>query len=320
MAAMIEKDALKNVYLFYGPDEFLKSYFSGRVIKKIGVDRENVKRFEGKVTADELRSELETSFLFAETTVGVVRNSGLFKSASKSVADSFSFLKELEEDSYALFVETEADKGNPMFKIVEECGAVFDCSLRTLPEVVSSLTKRANASGVGITPQAIKLLYEGIGKELFGLYNEVDRLALPVPGGTIDERLVLAESPLSIDAKIYDFTDAVVEKKFDKAMECLDAMLKDKIAPQYIIISVAKHYQALYDVCCLSEMRMTPSEIAEKLDLRDFIAKKYVRQCESYNRATLAGMIDMIADFDVASKNGQITPERAIELIIGTGI
>jgi len=31
-------------------------------------------------------------------------------------------------------------------------------------------------------------------------------------------------------------------------------------------------------------------------------------------------MIDMIADFDVASKNGQITPERAIELIIGTGI
>ncbi len=320
MAAMIEKDALKNVYLFYGPDEFLKSYFSGRVIKRIGVDRENVKHFDGKVTADEIRSELESSFLFAETTVAVVRNSGLFKNATKAVAESFDFLRELEEDSYALFLETEADKATPMFRLAEECGAVFDCSLRTLPEVVSSLTKRANAGGAGITPQAIKLLYEGIGKDLFSLYNEVDRLALLVPGGTIDEKLVLAESPLSIDAKIYDFTDAVVEKKFDKAMECLDAMLKDKIAPQYIIVSIAKHFQALYDVCCLSEMRLSPPEIAEKLGLRDFVAKKYVRQCESYNRATLAGIIDMISDFDIASKNGQITPERAIELIIGSGI
>lgn len=319
MAAMIEKDALKNVYLFYGPDEFLKSYFSGRVIKKIGVDRESVKRFEGKVSAEDIESELGNSFLFAQTTVAVIRNSGLFKSATKSVAESFGFLKDLDEDSYALFVETEADKTNALFKIVEECGAVFDCSLRTLPEIVSSLTRRANANGVGITPQAIRLLYDGIGKELFGLYNEVDRLALLVPGGIIDEKLVLAESPLSIDAKIYDFTDAVVEKKFDKAMETLDALLKDKIAPQYILASVAKHYQALYDVCCLAEMRLSAGEITDKLGLKDFIAKKYLKQCESYNRATLASTIDMISELDISAKNGQITPERVLELVIAAG-
>lgn len=317
MAAMIEKDALKSVYLFYGPEEFLKSYFSGRVIKRIGVDRGAVKRFEGKITGEDLLNALDASFLFSEKTVVLVRNSGLFKNGTKSAAESFEFLRDLEDDSFAIFVETEADKSNAVFKLVESCGAVFDCSLRPLSEAVSSLTKRANANGAGITPQAVRLLYEGIGKELFGLYNEVDRLALLVPGGVIDEKLVLAESPLSPDAKIYDFTDAAVEKKTDKALECLEAMLKDRIAPQYILASIARHYRALYDVCCLSEMRLSPGEIAEKLDLKDFIAKKYIRQCESYNRETLAGIIDMIAGLDVDSKSGLITPERAIELIIG---
>ncbi len=315
MAAMIEKDELKNVYLFYGPEEYLKTYFSGRVLKRIGADKDSVKRFEGKIAGADLMDELGSSFLFAETTVAVVRNSGMFKGTAKGAAEDFEFLKTLE-DSYVIFQETEADKTNALFKLVEGCGAVFDCSMRTLPEVTGTLTKRANRDGVGITPGAIKLLYEGIGKDLCGLFNEVDRLALLIPGGVIDDRLVLDESPLSIEAKIYDFTDAVVEKKFDKAMNCLDAMQRDKIPAQYILVSLSKHYQSLYDVYCLAKNKISADEIAKILDLRDFVAKKYLRQCENYDRATLASVLDTIADLDLQSKNGLLTPERALELII----
>ena len=315
MAAMIEKDELKNVYLFHGPEEYLKTYFSGRVLKRRGADKDSVKRFEGKIAGEDLMDELGSSFLFAETTVAVVRNSGMFKGTAKSAAEDFEFLKTLE-DSYVIFQETEADKTNALFRLVESCGAVFDCSMRTLPEVTGTLTKRANRDGAGITPGAIKLLYEGIGKDLCGLFNEVDRLALLIPGGVIDERLVLDESPLSIEAKIYDFTDAVVEKKFDKAMNCLDAMQRDKIPAQYILVSLSKHYQSLYDVYCLAKNKISADEIAKILDLRDFVAKKYLRQCENYDRATLASVLDTIADLDLQSKNGLLTPERALELII----
>ena len=318
MAAMVEKDELKHVYLFYGPEEYLKSYFSGRLIKRIGVGRESVKRLEGKITGAELDDALGSSFLFADTTVVLVRNSGLFKGTGKGQTEAFGFLKDLDGESFVIFSETEADKTNSLFKLAESCGAVFDCCMRSLPEVTGSLTKRAGMNGVSITPGAIKLLYEGIGKDLFGLYNEVDRLALLVPGGLIDERLVLDESPLSIEAKIYDFTDAVVEKKYDKAMNCLEVMQRDKIPAQYILVSLSKHFQSLYDVYCLESMKMTPAEITEKLGLRDFVTKKYIRQCESYNRASLAAMLDMIADLDLNSKNGSLTTERAVELIIAS--
>ena len=79
------------------------------------------------------------------------------------------------------------------------------------------------------------------------------------------------------------------------------------------------YYQALYDVCCLAEMRLSAGEITDKLGLKDFIAKKYLKQCESYNRATLASTIDMISGLDISAKNGQITPERVLELIIAAG-
>ena len=319
MKAHIEKDPLKNVYLFYGQDEFLKSYFSGLVIKKIGVDRESVKHFDGKLAAGDLRAELDSSFLFAETTVAVIKNSGYFKTISKSAAEEFEFLRTLEEDCFAIFIENEAEKNNVLFKLFEECGAVYDCSLRSLSEVTGSLVKRANMNGAGITSEAIRLLYEGLGPELFGLYNEVDRLALLVPEGVIDEELVLKESPLSTDAKMYDFTDAVVEKNFDKAMKYLDAMLKEKVAPQYILVSVSRHYQALYDVRCLADQRLSALEIAEKTGIKEWQVKKYLRQCGLYDRATIANMIDMISELDMSSKNGEIDAGNALELIIGTG-
>ena len=47
-----------------------------------------------------------------------------------------------------------------------------------------------------------------------------------------------------------------------------------------------------------------------------FVAKKYLRQCDNYDRATLASVLDTIADLDLQSKNGLLTPERALELII----
>ncbi len=317
MAAMIEKNELKNLYLFFGEDEFLKSYFSKCLIKRIGVSEESVKRFEGRIAAKDLREELGSSSLFASETVAVVTGSGLFKGSSASVAKDFAFLKELDEDSYVIFIEEEADRSNALYQMAESSGTVFDCSLRSLPEVVSSLTRRAGMNRTGITPGAIRLLYEGIGKDLYGLYNEVDRLALLVPGGVIDENLVLAESPLSIEAKIYDFTDAVVEKNFDKAMSLLGAMLRDKTPPQYIFASVAKHYEALYNVRCLMDERNTVSQIAEKLGLRDFIAKKYVKQCGAFDRNGLAEMIDTIAELDLSAKNGLMTPDTALEIVIG---
>ncbi|MBP1586896.1 MAG: DNA polymerase III subunit delta [Clostridia bacterium] len=315
LAKQVMSGEIKNVYLFYGEEEYLKSFFTKSVLARIGASRESVTWFDGKVSPVDLSAALDVSPLLAEVTAVVVRDSGIFKGSSRT--QDFSFLAELEGDSFAIFRETDVDRSNGNFKAVESAGMAIMCGEQPDSEITRLLARKAGSLGRQISTGAVAQLIRGKGRDLYMLVNEVDRLSFLVEeGGMIDENTVRSATELSPEARIYEFTDAVAEKKPEAAYEKYYSLLAEKEPPQRLLVSLAYHFRGLYNVAVLSEKGMNTAGMAAELKLQEFIVRKYLKQCKIYTRDALGDIVGFIADVDIRGKSGLMGAEDMVEVVI----
>ena len=117
----IKTGEFKQIYLLYGEEAFLKNSYKNRLKEAIiGDDTMNFARSEGKgLDVDELSRLADTMPFFAERRLILVEDSGFFKSASDALVQ---YLPSMPDTTILLFVETEVDKRNRLYKKVKDMG------------------------------------------------------------------------------------------------------------------------------------------------------------------------------------------------------
>ena len=117
----IKTGEFKQIYLLYGEEAFLKNSYKNRLKEAIiGDDTMNFARYEGKgLDVDELIRLADTMPFFAERRLILVEDSGFFKSASDALVQ---YLPSMPDTTILLFVETEVDKRNRLYKKVKDMG------------------------------------------------------------------------------------------------------------------------------------------------------------------------------------------------------
>lgn len=315
MTKLINTGELKNVYLFFGPETYLKTFYSKTIIKRLGCSADEIVRLDDSVSADDLENAVDSSPLFSTETVVYVRNSGLFSSKNSDL----SFLENISEDSYVIFKEDNVDVHSAAYKLVSSIGIALECRMCTDAEITQFLAHVAASMNRQIDVAAIVRLISGVGRNLDFLVNEVKKLAFLVPdGGTITVNEVTSATELTIEAKIFDLTDAIAEKKSEKALNELKKLISDKVPPPQIFTLLSRQFISLYDVYCLAtESDLKAAEISKKTGMPEFLAIKYLRQAKTYKKEALVQILSTLSDLDSRVKSGRIDPVKAIEIFIG---
>ena len=313
------KDAeFVSLYLFYGPEEYLKDFYINGIADSIlHGDTLNYLTFDGKITPDKLREACETIPMFGEKLVILVRNSGIFKSQGVKNED-FDFIASLPGDVCLIFRENEADKRSKLYKTVEIRGIVFSCDRQTELMIGKILARHANKYGCRISKEAVSLLVAGIGNDLLRLIGETEKLVLCVGAdGEIDENMVRDVCTLSVNATIFNLTDSLADNDKEKAYKFLQTLLDDRVEPRFIFTMISNNYTKLYDAKQLIEAGTNQYDLASKMGVAEFVAKKLYRQCRAYSLASLREKIDLCASLDMDSKSGRINEITALNIIIG---
>lgn len=100
----IKSKKLKSLYLFHGPEEYLKKYYAGNmesILINPHLRSLNLTCFEGKLDAQKFIESCDTLPVFSERRMVLVKNSGLFKPKKKSEGgvNSSSGTGRVDEDS-----------------------------------------------------------------------------------------------------------------------------------------------------------------------------------------------------------------------------
>jgi len=228
------------------------------------------------------------------------------------------YVAQLPESTVLIvYVDEALSATNALVKAAEKHGKAFQSALPKGAALEKWITNRAKRVEVKITPEAVTLLANFIGSNLRLLANELDKLATYVgKGGTIRPEEIRLLSAQVQEARIFDLTDALAQRKSKQALNILHDLLADGEPPIKLISTIISQVRSLLLVKELAQKGMRAGQVASTLGVAPFIAEKCLRQVGNFTPAQLEATYRQLLATDAALKRSRLSPEMALDLLV----
>lgn len=317
LAEDIKNGSFKSSYLLYGEEVYLRTQYKNRLKNALAdpSDTMNFSRFEGKgINPAEIISLAETLPFFAERRLILIEDSGFFKNKCDELAD---YLPNMPDTTCLLFVETEVDKRNRLYKAVQKYGRVTEFQLqdeRTLMKWILGTLKKENKK---ITESTLQLFLERTGSDMENIHMELEKLL----SYTIGREVITSEDveeicTMQTTGQIFEMIRAIAEKKQRLALDLYYDLLALKEPPMRILFLIARQFNQLLLVKSLTAKGMDRASVASKAQVAPFIAGRLMTQAKSFTMQQLRNAVQDCVDAEEAVKTGRMTDVLSVEILI----
>ena len=312
----IKTGEFKQIYLLYGEEAFLKNSYKNRLKEAIiGDDTMNFARFEGKgLDVDELIRLADTMPFFAERRLILVEDSGFFKSASDALVQ---YLPSMPDTTILLFVETEVDKRNRLYKKVKDMGYAAELNRQDSAQLARWAGGILTREQKKITKHTMELFLSMAGDDMENIRMELEKLISYTLGReVITDEDVLAVCTVQVTNRIFEMVSAIVNRQPRKAMDIYEELLTLKEPPMRILFLIARQFNQLLQVKDLMGKGMDKGTIASKLKMQPFVVGKTMPQARQFGREQILSYVEFCVETEEAVKSGRLQDRLAVELLI----
>ena len=184
-------------------------------------------------------------------------------------------------------------------------------------ELAAWIKERVTRAGGAIEPAAVARLADSVGDDLRALAQEVDKLLLHAEAGqAINARDVERLVPHTRQANIFVIVDAISERRWQKAISELRRLLEEGEHPLSILAMIVRQYRLIAMAKALAGQRLAPAELARRLGVGEYPAKKAMEQAGRYSEAQILAIYDRLVQTDLAIKTSQMDAPLALELFV----
>lgn len=315
----IRQGKLKQIYLLYGEERYLRRQYRERLLKALGGDDDtmNTHFFEGKnIPIGEIIDLAETLPFFAERRVIFITDSGLFKSGGEKMAE---YLSSLSETAYFVFTESEVDKRSKLYKTVQSKGYAAEFSTQKEAILKRWILGILSKEGKKITENTILLLLSKTGTDMDNIQMELEKLiCYCMDRDVITDADVEAVCSTRISSHIFDMIDAIALKQQKRALDLYYDLLSLKEPPMRILFLIARHCNMLLQAKEMHSDGYDNKTIGDKLNIQPFVVKKYLSQASRFSAATLREAVKQCVEAEEAVKGGHLNDMMSVEILITT--
>jgi len=201
------------------------------------------------------------------------------------------------------FKYSKIDKRKSLAKAVAKTGVLFESPRlydNKIPGWIEQYVKNKNYS---ISPKATYMLFEFLGTDLSKITNEIQKLIINVPEGTvIDEVLVEKNTGISKDFNVFELQKAIGNRQGYKANQIIryfGANPRDnpmvKVVPiLYSFFSKVLLYHHLQD--------KSRNNAAAALAIHPFFLQDYQETAKNFSPGKIRDVIGLLREYDLKSK------------------
>ena len=298
-----------NLYLFFGEEIFVKNLYLDQLEKLVpddGFGDFNRIILDGKeLNFDKIDDALNSFPMMAEKKLVIVKNSGIFKTASEDVKAFWQArLADVPDYVLLIFDEQEIDKRGVLYKAAAKYGMCVEFSYMKDYEVSAWVVREAQKAGKKIGKNEAEYLVSMCDPGISNVKNELDKL-INYSGEEIYKSDIdkVVSKPLSI--VIFEVTDALMQGNSDRAMSIILKMKENKESAFNILYLLSSAFDKMLYAKLLLENGATYDMIAGKLKLAPFITKKYIDGARGFSADFLKDRICRTAECDLAIKQGE---------------
>lgn len=313
----IKMGQLKNVYLLYGTEDYLKRQYRDKLKHALVEpdDTMNFSAYEGKdINPKELIDLSETLPFFKEKRMILVENSGFFKNSCDDLAE---YMSQVPESTCFVFVEEEVDKRSKLFKAASRAGSAVEFETPKEDMLVRWILGRMQREGKKITQSVMQLFLSKTGSDMENIDKELEKLICY----TLDKTEISAADVEAIctgqtENKIFEMIDAISARNQKKALDLYYDLLALKEAPMRILFLIARQFQNLLLIKSMSAKGYPAVSIAKTAGMPSFAVQKNLRQAGAFKINQLKDAIEDCGQAEEDVKTGRMADQLAVELLI----
>ncbi len=307
----------RKVYLLFGEEDFLKKSYKNRLREAIaGEDSMNYNYFEGKgLDVTEIISLADTMPFFAERRLIILEDTGFFKSAAGE--ELVNYLPQMPDSTCMIFVESEVDKRNRLYKKVKEQGYAAELSRQDAAQLARWAGGILARDGKKITGRTMEMFLACAGDDMENIRMELEKLICYVGSReVVTDEDVQAVCTVHVTSRIFDMVSAIVSGDRRKAMDLYEDLLTLKEPPMRILYLIARQFNQILQVKELMGKGMDRSAIASRLKMQPFVVGKTMPQARAFTREQILSYVNLCVESEEAVKTGRLQDRLAVELLI----
>ena len=313
----IKQGNLRQIYLLYGEERYLRRQYTERLKKALcgEGDQMNTHFYEGKdVPVGEIIDLAETLPFLSRRRVIFIKNSGLFKSGGEKMAE---YLNSPSETAYFVFTESEVDKRSKLYKLIQSRGYAAEFSVqdeKTLKRWVAGILSREDKK---IAESALQLFLSKAGTDMENIQMELEKLiCYCMNRDVVTNADVEAVCTNRISNHIFDMINAIADGQTRKALDLYYDLLALKEPPMRILFLIARQCNLLLQAKELKARGYDNKAIGTKIGVPPFIAGKYTSQAARFKTSVLKNAVYQCVETEEAVKTGRINDRMSVELLI----
>ena len=339
----LKQGVVRGLYLFYGPEEYLKRYYAGEIEKLVADPiAKDVSRivFEDNADPGAVYDACAAYPLFGGKRLVVLKNCGLFKpgqsgakrgrakretkpverqsgDATPASLPFATIIEALPEFTCLLIIEDEADKRLSLFKQISEKGLIVEFSYRSPNELEDWVKAIAGRDGKMFARDALKHFVAFSTGSMTELRSELDKLLMYTQaksGITLED--VNAVCDLSLKVKIFGLLDSILAGKKRQANDELDALLREREPAMRIIASISNHLVLLRQIKGLADAGVKLTEATKLMGLNPYRTEILWRQSARLASGAVERAIEQCCYCDMAIKNGYESDLAALRMLV----
>lgn len=321
----IKSEAFSKAYFIYGDESYLKEFYVDRLVKKLvsgPLEVFNLHRYDGKQeTLDNILKDADLLPMMGGCNLILSRDYPFDKS-EKDCKEIKEYLKDIPDTTVLIFwydsVAPDIKKSG-RWKGIEAAFAKYGDSVelgqKSEAELVKMLISGCKKRGAQLDRNNARYLLSVSGSDIKTLLNEVQKLSAYACGGEITKKIIDDLAVRSLQARVYDLSNAVVRGNYDKAYTVLDSLFAAKEDPVKVLSAISGCFVDMYRVKCAKIDGKPYEDVADYYNYsgRAFALKNAARDCASLSFNQLRKSIDIIMAADNALKSTSANSRLILE-------
>ncbi|WP_152287768.1 DNA polymerase III subunit delta [Flavicella marina] len=302
----IKNGNAKPIYFLMGEESYyidkISDYIEQNVLSEEEKGFNQMVLYGRDVTVEEIISQAKRFPMMAEKTVIIVKEA---QDLSRTIEKLVPYVENLQESTVLVinYKYKTLDKRKKLHKIASKYGVVFESKKLYENQVADWIRKVLNGRNYQMEPKAALMLVEFLGTDLSKISNELDKLTLILPEGTIINPAHIEENiGISKDFNNFELRKAVGNKNVVKANQIINYFSNNpKSNPTVMTVSLLNSYfTQLLMYHGLQDK--SKANVAKNLGVSPYFVNDYVEASRNYPMRKVSQVIGFLREADVKSK------------------
>ena len=319
----LKEKRLGSFYILSGEEDYLRRYYLDEMKKQLLdelTESFNFHRLTNETfSLQALSDALQALPMMAERSMVLLEDVNLFE------CDDTETLTALLNDvppECCLVVhvgEFKPDKRKKkLWEAIEKNAVLADFAYQSETDLRPWIARHFRSAGKQIAPELCTYLLQQCGLSMTRLHGEILKICAYSGADTIVRSDIDAVVEPTLEAVVFQITDALGQRDFGRALERLNVLLKLQTEPIPIVAAIGAQMRRLYAAKLLQNAGKSAEALSSLCGIAPYAATKTMQQSRRVSERFCRRTVEHCCRTDYQIKTSYDDPERLTELLILT--